>query len=210
MHTHARIFLAALSAAVVLGAAIITASAGNFRFSNQNFRIVWTPLEFTLEAIATPVRCNVTLEGSFHSASITKSFRAAIGWISRAALNVCSGGTATLEQGSLPWRIQYTGFTGTLPNITGVDIEVLGLGVSIDPEGSPPKCSTQTTTEHPAWLIFNVSGGTITGLRANESTAIPARTGFYLCEIAGEWFLAGTGRVTVLGTTTSVIRVSLI
>jgi len=132
--------LAALLAASVMATAVGIASARNLSVSNQNFRIVWTPLEFNAPE-GTRVRCNVTMDGTFHTRTIAKVANALLGYVTRAIVEQPScresvfntavraipwNGTETslgaTIANSLPWHVTYLTFTGTLPNISGVGL----------------------------------------------------------------------------------------
>src|SRR5689334_4686012 len=118
MRMSAKLGLTALIAALLLSAAISTASARNLSVSNQNIRVTWSRLEFRSPAVT--VRCRVTLEGSFHRATIAKTRGTLVGAVTRADVDTanCTNARATAE--GLPWHITYEGFVGTLPRITEV------------------------------------------------------------------------------------------
>ena len=199
--THrSRLLLAGLMATLLLSAAVATASANRLSTSSQNFRAVWTPLTFA----PGPVECNVTLEGSYHSATITKTVGALIGYVTRASVDnrSCTGGHATVLTETLPWHIRYRGYTGTLPNISGVVTGMVGSAFRVEINFFGASCLVRTTAEHPAVGIINVgTGGVVTGLRADEGTHIPMTNG---CELFGEASFTGTARVTTPGTSTSI------
>lgn len=128
-----------LSAAAVLAASVTSASAGRLSLNSQAISATWSPMEFG--AGGASVRCNVTLEGSFHSRTLTKTHQSLVGYITRAGLaRPCAGGTVWLYNGSevnevlgtrlansLPWHLRYEGFTGTLPTITSIWLELTGM-----------------------------------------------------------------------------------
>jgi hypothetical protein len=202
--------------ALLWGAAL--ASANRLALSNQTFRIVWAepePLTFGYPAIAT-VRCAVTMEGSFHSRTISKVSGAQIGYITRAiAAHPCEGagevwflnGTERTENEltgqTLPWRILYTSFSGTLPNITAVKVNILGmsfLASTLDAFLSKRKCLYITLAERPAIGVFELNAALeVTNFRAEQLSSIPKHATLSLsieCP-AIEWSRRGTA--TVLG-----------
>lgn len=137
MRTYAKLVITALAATAVLAALVSSASARNIETSSQTFRVTWTSLE--LSGGGATVRCQVTLEGSFHSRTIAKSVGALIGYVTaaRSKNESCTGGrgwafNGTERQGtttlanSLPWHVQYNGFEGTLPNISALRIQLSG------------------------------------------------------------------------------------
>ncbi len=202
MHRYTRLLLTSLLAATALAAAISSASANNLSISNRNIRVTWTSLELSNTITSEVVRCPVTLEGSFTESTIRKVLRALIGVVSRAAVAgaSCTGGSATIRQETLPWRLTYDGFTGTLPNITSV--KLLLIRASFEIRTSLATCQAITTEEEPAIGIANLgTGGEVTGLKAEEATRIRLTGG--ICGL-GSGSFRGTGSVTLLGNTTQI------
>jgi hypothetical protein len=217
MQRYPRHVLTALVATAILASAISTASARNLQVSETHIRVVWAPLTFSASGLAT-VRCNVTLEGSFHSATIPKVVRLLIGHITRANVQrPCTGGTAWVFNGtdvnevlggtfanSLPWHITYEGFTGTLPTITGVRILLdrarFRLRV-VEPFGVVRLCTYTTGVANGgnASGIAELDGtGRVTGLRADEGRSIRSEEGGFC--VSGQF--SGRGTATVLNSST--------
>jgi hypothetical protein len=131
MRTSAKLGLTALLAAFLLSSALSTASARTLSNSNIFWRAEWASLEFVGGGT---VRCRVTLEGSFHSRTIAKVARALVGAVSRVIVaHPCTGGEGWADNGSeaeplgtapnrLPFHLTYESFTGTLPNITAINL----------------------------------------------------------------------------------------
>ncbi|HKG03287.1 MAG TPA: hypothetical protein VKB03_08895 [Conexibacter sp.] len=217
MRTSVKLILTALAASLLLSAAISTASARSFSFSNQSFRGTWSSLEFASAATA---RCAVTLEGSFHSRTTVKNPRSLIGLITRAIVNrPCVEGTASAFNGveryngitpanTLPWHVTYEGFTGTLPAITTTllllarmrfGIEVLGCAVQVGNE-----------TDNVTGSVVREAGGGITSLTPvegrNQLTIIRTdRDPFGLCPRPGATGrLVNTGQAFLLGTSNRI------
>jgi len=115
--------LAVVGATVLLGALVTSASANRLENSSQTFKATWTRMNFR-GGFGT-VECEVSLAGSFHSRSITKTVQL-IGYITAATVIRCARGGATINQTSLPWHLEYRSFVGTLPNITGITMRVIG------------------------------------------------------------------------------------
>jgi hypothetical protein len=215
MHRHIRLLLTSLAATAILAAAVGTASANNLSVSNQQIRVTWSGLELTNNITTGTVRCPVTLEGSFHSATIRKVSRALIGYISRAAVGLaaqCTGGRATINQETLPWHLAYDSFRGALPRIEEITLLLIRASFIVTPnEGN--SCRATTTIENPAAgrAIRNTTTGAITGLRADESRAIPLvnAPGGIFCGL-GEGRFSGLGNVALLGTAATAISVRLI
>jgi hypothetical protein len=139
MNLLAKIFLTALTAAAIFASLAASASARNFSLTNRNIRVVWTetnPFEWVIEAL-TAFKCRVTLEGSFHCATISKITEALVGYISRATTDqeTCidpsgNGVRVVPRQETLPWHIRYISFSGTLPRIRP-RLRLLGVGMRL-------------------------------------------------------------------------------
>ncbi len=212
-----RLALVAVFAASILAFAVASASARRIETSNQQVRIVWpttSKLRFTPNTANTTepeVRCPVTVEGSFHSRTISKVCGQLIGYITRAALP--SGLTGCeLNNGveevrfnleTLPWHVSYASFSGTLPRISHlrrilrlIRLLVRVLGVS---------CSYLATEARPGFGedIINETTGVVTGFRIDETREIPGvAENSFLCPT--RIFSQGTGNVTAQGTTTAI------
>jgi len=206
MHRYTKLLLASLTATAILAMAVSSATAAHLSVSNQNFRTTWTSLRFS--AGGSIVLCPVTLEGSFHSATIAKTAGLLIGYITRASVNgtepPCVGGTATVRTETLPWHIRYRSFTGTLPNISGVVVGLIGASFRVQPSGSLA-CNATTEATHPAVGTINVNTTThvAESLTPDPNARIPLESGF--CPFAGEGaFSEASQTLTVLGSTTRI------
>jgi hypothetical protein len=148
MRTSAKLGLTALMAALLFASALSTASARNLSTNEQNIRTTWSSLEFQTSLVT--LRCQVTLEGSFHSRTIPKIVRTLlIGAITRVAIKreSCANGQFGIR--GLPWHITYEGFTGILPNITSVLLLLQRfLYELINPSGLLRTCRYGTATDH--------------------------------------------------------------
>jgi hypothetical protein len=204
MRTTVKLTLVALTAAVLLASLVASASARSFSITNRSFRAVWAPLTFAEPFNFFTIRCNVTMEGSFHSNTIAKVVNSLIGYVTRAiAGRPCTGGEGWAWNGtegaltgatSLPWHITYGGFTGTLPNITGININLIR-----------PKFTIQNAvclgTYQP-----NIQRGTINVAADRTTTITPGTETSSAVEgscPAGR-FTGPSQRVTLLGTTTAI------
>lgn len=204
MRTTTRLAFAGLAATIMMALAVSAASANHLSSSSQTIRAVWSPLRFQVGE-TTIASCRVTLEGSFHSTTIAKVEKTLIGAITRAEVGACESGEATVLTESLPWHVQYNGFEGTLPAITGVTLLLVGAAFRI---GSLNFfCLARTEANNPAKgiVIVNTRTHAATGIRANERVTIPTTSGGGFGCPAPEGRFAGTsGAVTQLGTTTAV------
>lgn len=203
MRFRSRQCLAILLATLVYAAAVAaSASASRLSISNTRFRATWASL--TLEP--TGVACAVTLEGSFHSATMRKTLEALIGSVTRGVIKneTCTNGRVTILQEQLPWHVRYGGFGGTLPNITFIRLRLAGAASRIAISFFEVACLLRTTAETPfvADAVIEAPGsGQITGLvPRTELTSIPF-TG--LCAFLGNATYGGAeGRLLLLGNTT--------
>jgi len=194
--------MAGFAIALLMSVAVSTASAGRLSVSNSRFRAVWSPLRLD----PGDVRCNVTLEGSFHSGTIQKRVDALVGYVTRAIVAPpaqCTNGEATIVQENLPWHLRYRGFTGRLPRPSGVVLGLVKAKFRVHVNSLGATCEVETTPEKPAvgTVLLNEEG-TVIGLRADELTSIPLG-GF--CGIFGtEGAFTGTGAVTLLNSATRI------
>jgi hypothetical protein len=155
-------------------ALVSTATANRLRSSSSTFRATYGSAEFS-GGFGTS-RCSLTLEGSLHSATITKTAGALIGYITRTSVGPCSAGSATINTSSLPWHVRYESFSGTLPNITGINSKISGAEFSIR-ETFGITCTASRTAE-PITIIQIVEpgGGTITVIRLGGATSTSCGT----------------------------------
>jgi hypothetical protein len=198
MRNRSKLALAALSAAMLLAVVVSVASANRLATSNQAWRATFTPMTFT--GGGSTVRCNVTLEGSFHSRTISKVVGQLVGYVTKATVSPhpCTGGDAEAAQESLPWHLRYNSFTGTLPNITTIVVEAISTRFWVESEiiGFGFRCFYRTNIPG---TINREAGGAITTMRFNK-TGIATESGFP-CPSGN---LEGTGNVTLQGTTTKI------
>ncbi len=200
----------ALTTVMVLAGAISTASARRFEISNQLIRTAWISLRFA-ERTATgggEVRCPITIEGSFHSKTISKVCGQLIGLISRA---IAPRANCTFNNGaegfellpaSLPWRLLYINFVGVLPRIGGFITKVIRVSARLSIFGV--SCLYESTNASPLFgsTELNEATGTVTGYRFLSEHSIPKHEGGLLCP--GSGILEGTGAVTQLGSSVAI------
>lgn len=200
MRNHSKLVLAVIASCVMLAAAVSTASANRIALSNSNVRVAFRQLIFAGEAGEQEVRCDVTIEGSFHSRTITKVVGALIGYITRGTVNEssCAGiARARINQESLPWHIRYRGFTGTLPLFSTVLLEM-----------TRPKFTLIDKTFGLTCIYEGTMFGSVTRegvLRADEAKFIPRTGGSggeFLCPNPGS--LTGSAQAALLGTTVPI------
>jgi hypothetical protein len=210
MLNRSKLVLVALSATVVLGALVSSASANRLALSNQTFRATWTNLEFVTTAFTAPVRCHVTIEGSFHSRTLAKVTEALVGYATAANLTLpCTGGTARLLTETLPWHIRYDSFAGTLPNITSIKLRLVGASFLVqapEPFGRIAACLYRSTAASPMKGTVTLERGVATSLTP-EAAGIPLQTRLpesqIECPNPGR-LGASTSTLTVQGSTTKI------
>ncbi len=200
--------LAALGAALTLAAAVGSASANRLSYSETRFRIIWTSLTFSGSGGGFVITCPVTLEGSFHSATLAKVREAQVASITRATVNNerCTEGQATILGESLPWTVTYQSFGGTLPTIASVRHDLIGAAFQIE-AGLGVICLARSSSTFPAaGEAAREAGGAITSLTPDGSLAIPV-TGT-ACPTSG--IFSGAGEVFVQGSAERRVRLTLI
>jgi hypothetical protein len=137
MRARTKLIFAALSASLLMSLAVRSASAGRLSATNTRFRVTWNELRFVEPGGGgIGFTCRLTLEGSFHSATIRKVSGARIGSVTRGAFDSINcrstnePARATLLQETLPWHVTYESFGGTLPNITDVTFLLQGYSAA--------------------------------------------------------------------------------
>lgn len=179
MGTRTKLVLAGLAAALAMAVAVGSASANWLSVSHGNLlRAEWSSLELGAVGVVA-VRCPVTLEGSFHSATFAKIMNKLAGYITRASVGMCATGHVTALAETLPWHIIYRGFRGTLPFITNVVAGIIGAAFRVS-NSVTGECLMRTTIEHPAEAIMEepVAEGSAGNrifrtMRASEGPTIP-------------------------------------
>jgi hypothetical protein len=208
MQRHSKVLLSALIAVVLLGAIATGALANRLRLVNseRGFRIVWTPMTFSVSTGAV-IRCNATLEGTFHSSTFVKTRNLLIGYVTRAGTTVasCTGGRASFLTATLPWHVTYRAFTGTLPSIRSVQISLIGLSTTL--EDGAYFCLSRTTAANPGGFNLNTvreAGGQLElpSVNWDESLIIPLEPGG-VCEFV-TWQYSGAARFTTIGSATTL------
>jgi hypothetical protein len=197
-----------LTATIVMSFAVSSASARRFALNTQRWTAIWNPLNLTAAGVV--LRCPVTLEGSFHSATLSKVSGQLIGYVTvaRVAEAACTNGSARALSETLPWHVQYNSFAGSLPNIT--EIRIALIGARFRTIISNNECLTETTQREPAFGRIKVTGASEEEIRktnqmeAEEGASIVLR-GNFICNLAGSGRFSGTAELFQLGTTTRIL-----
>jgi len=202
MHHQTRLALTALTATLLMACCVSSASANRLSVSNKNTRSVWARLVLQNGSSgANLVTCPVTIEGSFHSATIRKVIGALGGYVTRAtAGRPCTGGAVTINQASLPWHITYEGFEGTLPNIEEIFILLSNVNYTVEVFGV--RCGYGTPTDNlDLRASRNASGEVMIG---DQLESVNNKlSGGILCPASGK-YIPLSELATVLGTTTRI------
>jgi hypothetical protein len=218
MRTRSRLILAGVAASLALGLAVSAASAGRLSTSNARFRAVWAALNMGSFDNEISIRCPITLEGSFHSATIRKTPGALMGAITKAVVNgaepPCTGGRLTILQESLPWHVTYASFRGTLPRIEEItflarrysyraETTILGFRVSCQyvDQNRPEESLTST-------IAVNPETGQVTSNTPSTNRYASWIAGSELCPKRARY--EGVGQVFLLGSSTTRLTVTLI
>lgn len=197
-----KLTVGAAIATMILATAVGTATARRIEISSQFVRVTWS--ELTMEGAGISIRCPMTIEGSFHSRTMSKVCGSVVGLVSRAVITPgsCTGAEVALLQESLPWRLGFIGFTGTLPRIQRIRGSLIGLALRIEALGTP--CLYQLTQTNPGFGedLMNEATGAVTGLRLDETQSVPLKEGGPLCPSSGRF--SGTATITQLNSTTGI------
>jgi hypothetical protein len=215
MLTHSRLALATLAAALLLSLAVGSASARRFTFSTTRWTAIWERAEpftvFSPGNLFEPIRCPMTISGTFHSRTISKVSGQLIGYIDRATIDTaaCVGGTLRIIAAKLPWHVRYDSFTGTLPRIGAIQIQFINMGVET---GNGEGCQYVTSATRPGVARFIIpEGSTVTSrLRWQRTFEISNVNPLVICPLAA-FEESGQGRVlSGTETGTSGITVGLV
>ncbi len=114
-----RLQLAVLGFVCVLACTATSALGANWHIRNPELSTLTSEGSITFEprASAGAIACNVTLRGSFSSASfLTTATGSRFGAVTSATVSGCTNATVTASvEASRPWSHIYDGYTGSLP-----------------------------------------------------------------------------------------------
>jgi hypothetical protein len=202
MRLSLRIVCAAVAASLVVA---VPATARNFSIDDQNFRVRGPRVK--LKAVAATVECPVTLAGSFHGSTISKRLGLLFGVVNRATLDSaqCTGGSATVLTGTLPWGLAYMSFGGRLPAIQRKRTAVYAAAFQSNVGGAT--CLFRTDAAEPLVWEFNIGAeGAMRTLDFDVSAEIDLEDEDFLCAIAGDAAVEGTADVDDGGGGTLFVR----
>jgi hypothetical protein len=182
MRNRSKLLLAALTAAVTLGALVSSSTANRLALSSQGYKATWPSFELVGGPFGT-VRCPVTMEGSFHSRTLSKVSEQLVGYVSGVTVGTtsCTGGRARALLEALPWHVRYETFIGTLPEITAIELKIKFVTLIV--ESANLFCLYTASATSPMKVIVNRNTTThaATSMRINEAAGIPKSSGGGLC-----------------------------
>jgi hypothetical protein len=202
---------------LTLGLIAASASGGRLSITSRFFRTTWHSLELKDASSGSPViKCPVTLEGSFHSATFKKVRWIHFGYVTRGIVNtvsVCTGGTATILQEALPWTVLYESFSGTLPNITAMELAVKDIAFRYQNGTFGFTClyhDRGAPEENEGFIMErDEATGALTAITINILHSMPKSEGSASCPSRARFGpniaeFEGTGQVTQLTSTTRI------
>ena len=193
MHTRSKLLLAALTSALLLAALVSSASANRLSQSEASFRVTYSPLSF-VPSFGSSMRCPVTLEGTYHSRTIAKTAGALIGYVNRVVIGTCESGVMRANTETLPWHVQYSSFTGTLPTITSISQTLIRPSFEMEGRIFGLEVRCRYTTPRQLWInTRETTRGPITEQRPGAESTTSETGG------CPSFRLSGTGRVTTPG-----------
>jgi hypothetical protein len=208
MRNTIKLGLSALLAAMLLASALSTASARNLEISNQRFRVRWSSIEFRSSLVTE--RCQITLEGSFHSRTFAKIARTLLGAITRIDVfeSRCTNGIMRAEKPP-PWHVTYEGFTGLLPSIATIRLLLQRFQFLIETFGT--RCKYGTSTDNLTFSeVLNAAGEITNAVPLRERNIANLLEGPGLCPASLTFASAGEDGVVTLLNSTARITIRLI
>jgi len=192
MNRTMRALLVALVSASAIVAFAAGASARTLRVDEQRFDLKWTetvPLRMIVGA--NTISCPITLRGRFESALINKTVTR-IGEINTVIQEEarCAGLVIFRASATLPWEVMYEAFTGTLPNITSMRVQLLRASFTRPATG----CNYVSEAGKPFKATFNrnTANGELREITPDSTAGING-TGAAGCEFTTATFgTAGT------------------
>lgn len=156
-----------LAVIAVIAIAAGSATATRLEVSSTPFKIVFNPLAITYGT--TTIRCPITLEGTFAARSFLKTSGAQIGSLVRSnvATSSCVNGRMTYNNETLPWSVNYTSFSGTLPSISAIRASLVGVSFNIEGPLILPCRFTTKSAESWTTELSREAGGSLTTVGAN-------------------------------------------
>jgi hypothetical protein len=184
-----KLIVTALAASAMLALAVGTAHAGWLSISEREFDVRWREMIFANNVNSATLRCAMTLLGTFHSSTIRKIRGLLGGAIDHVVLapepnatpatrTPCTGGAVTILTETLPWHLRYDSFSGALPRITLLKVQLINASFRSFLSTDGVTCLTRTDAAEPARanIVANETTGqlvTVTPegeIRADDAT----------------------------------------
>jgi hypothetical protein len=186
----------ALATVLILAVGSTIASASrSLEFSTRAISASWENLVFGSSETESPVVCRAAFALALSSQRIAKVNGTQIGTTSATVTGVCTGGSIVmLAEGRQRWPLVYQGFNGTLPNITGILVDIQSAEFLLVASGGFERCLFRGTAKG---IMDLGAGGSVTGITASPTALIPLSVrlrGALFCRAVG-WF-SGTSTVT--------------
>jgi hypothetical protein len=159
--------------------------------------------EVVLEGAGTQtLRCALNLRATLSSGTFAKVREGVIGGVYGAA-GWCNSGDIVALGATLPWRISYVSFTGTLPNISQIALQLDNGGFTANETNGRP-CLFEFTRTNGFVFSVEVRSGAISNVVTNERAQVRKESEAPV-ECRGERIFRGTGELhTSVGATSSV------
>lgn len=211
MRTRKVLAMACAAALLALGAAEV-ASATRLSFNSQRMWWRWNrDFKLRFESSFITTECNVTMRVELYSAVIVKRVGTRVGQISEMTREGCDAGTDVEPWNiTLPWVLEYEGYSGTLPRPTGLFATAPRIRLTVYNEAVEQRCEYYSTVEDPWRFILHFSSQIVNSVDSEE---IPTLTLDF--NVFWGWLCSPTMKVTGFGTVPTTdsgtaIRVTLI
>ena len=162
-----------LIAALLLSVGAGGAAARSFEVSEQ--RVTGTSRGMVFESSSGNVTCDVTRVITLHRRTFAKVANTLIGYVTDVRATNCTERSTGALTETLPWHVTYGGFSGTLPRITEMRLNVLNVTFLFTIFGV--SCLFAGTGEG----RLAVSAGSASTLRLNEAVAFNLAAGGFFC-----------------------------
>jgi hypothetical protein len=146
-----------------------------------------------------PIVCRVEYTISVHR-TIAKSSGTLFGFVTAIRVDECRNGVMIPLPAGLPWHITYISFSGVLPNITSLRLQINGAAWLLADGAGFSRCLYRGNEQHTTG-----GGTTINELRADSTVAIPLSVrlpGSFFCpanvNIQGSTAVSPTVRITLI------------
>jgi hypothetical protein len=120
------------AASLVLGVGAMTASAsrGLGLSSSPPVVITFPALTFNSPEFEAPIVCEISKSITIHR-TIAKVNGTLFGMVTSVSVRNCRGGQVRVLAETLPWHMSYVSFSGTLPNISTIRLQLNGVAYLI-------------------------------------------------------------------------------